>query len=83
MKKTIFIGLFLFVLLSLSGCQSLWYLLLRCVVDIAPDRFTVEKDNRKLSIPIYSSHPLTENDDELEYLMIIIHGGGLNAGNTF
>jgi pimeloyl-ACP methyl ester carboxylesterase len=83
MKKTIFISLFLFTLLSLSGCQSFWYLFLKCVVDIAPDRFTVEKDNRKLSIPVHSSHPLTENDDQLEYLMIIVHGAGLNAGKTF
>jgi pimeloyl-ACP methyl ester carboxylesterase len=83
MKKTIFISLFLLALLGLSGCQSIWYLFLKCVVDIAPDRFTVEKDNRKLSIPVHSSHPLTENDDQLEYLMIIVHGAGLNAGKSF
>ena len=83
MKKTIFISLFLLSLLSLNGCQSIWYLFLKCVVDIAPDRFTVEKDNRKLSIPVHSSHTLTENGDQLEYLMIIVHGAGLNAGNAF
>lgn len=83
MKKTILISLFLFVLLSLDGCQSIWYLFLKCVVDVEPDRFTVEKDNRKLSIPVRSSHPLAENDDQIEYLMISIHGGGLNAGNSF
>jgi hypothetical protein len=83
MKKTIFISLFLLSLLSLNGCQSIWYLFLKCVVDIAPDRFTVEKDNRKLSIPVHSSHTLTENGDQLEYLMIIVHGAGLNAGKTF
>jgi len=83
MKKTIVISLFLLTLASLAGCTSIWYLFLKCVVDIAPDRFTVEKDNRKLSIPVQSSHPLTENDDQIEYLMIIIHGGGLNAIKTF
>jgi len=56
-------------LLCLSGCQSLWYLFLDAVVDIAPDRFT--------------SHALEKNNNETEYLIIMIHGGGLNAVNTF
>ncbi len=70
-------------LLSLSGCQSLWYQFLNYIVDIAPDRFVFEEDHKKLSIPIYSSHPLTKNNNEFEYLIVIIHGGGLNAGKTF
>lgn len=70
-------------LLSLSGCQSLWYLFLDTVVDIAPNRFTFEGDHKKLSIPIYSSHPLKENDNELDHLIVIIHGAGLNAGKAF
>jgi len=70
-------------LLSLSGCQSLWYLFLDAVVDIAPNRFTFEEDHKKLSIPIYSSHPLTENNNKFDYLIVIVHGAGLNAGKTF
>jgi predicted esterase len=83
MKKTIYISLFLLTFLSLSGCQTIWYLFLKCVVDIAPDRFTIEEHNEKLSIPIYSSHPLKKEDNEVEYLILIVHGAGLNAGKTF
>jgi hypothetical protein len=83
MKKKIFISLFLLSLLSLSGCQSTWYLFLKCVVDIAPDRFTIEEHNEKLSIPIYSSHSLKIEDNDVEYLILIVHGAGLNAGKTF
>jgi len=70
-------------LLCLSGCQSLWYLFLDAVVDIAPDRFTFEEDQKKISIPIVTSHALDKNNNETEYLIIMIHGGGLNAVNTF
>jgi len=69
--------------LSLSGCQGIWYLFLKCVVSIAPDRFTVEEHHEKLSIPIYSSHPLIKGNNEVEYLILIVHGAGLNAGKTF
>ena len=70
-------------LLSLSGCQSLWYQFLNFTVDIAPDRFVFEEDHEKLSIPIVTSHPLDKNNNETEYLIVIIHGGGLNAVKTF
>lgn len=70
-------------LLSLSGCQSLWYQFLNIIVDIAPDRFVFEEDHEKLSIPIVTSHPLDRNNNETEYLIIMIHGGGLNAINSF
>jgi pimeloyl-ACP methyl ester carboxylesterase len=83
MKKIVFISLAIFILLSLSGCQSLWYLFLKVFVDIAPDRFTIEEQNEKLSIPIYSSHPLIKEDNEVEYLILIVHGAGLNASKTF
>jgi pimeloyl-ACP methyl ester carboxylesterase len=83
MKKIIFIILMIATLLSLSGCQSLWHQILNVIVDIAPDRFVFEEDHEKLSIPIVTSHPLDEKNDETEYLIIMIHGGGLNAVNTF
>lgn len=54
-----------------------------CVVDIAPDRFVFEEGNKKLSIPIMASHPLIENNHEIEYLIIMVHGGGLNANGSF
>jgi len=44
MKKIIFITLMIFILPSLSGCQSLWYQFLNFTVDIAPDRFVFEED---------------------------------------
>lgn len=72
-------------LLSLSGCQSqnIWYLVLNCVVDIAPSRFNLEEDHKKISIPIVTSHPLDGINHNTEYLIIMIHGGGLNAEGTF
>jgi pimeloyl-ACP methyl ester carboxylesterase len=83
MKKIIFITLMTSTLLGLIGCQSLWYQFLNLTVDIAPDRFVFEKDHEKLSIPIVSSDPLDKNNDETKNLIIMIHGGGLNAINTF
>ena len=83
MRKVIFITLMISTLLSLSGCQSLWYQFLNFTVDIAPDRFVFEEDHEKISIPIVTSHPLDKNNNETEYLIIMIHGGGLNAVNTF
>jgi len=65
MKKNILITLMISTLLCLSGCQSLWYLFLDTVVDIAPDRFTFEENNKKLSIPIVTSHPLDKNNYEI------------------
>jgi pimeloyl-ACP methyl ester carboxylesterase len=82
-KRIIFIALMISTLLSLSGCQSLWYQFLNFTVDIAPDRFVFEEDHEKLSIPIVTSHPLDKNNNETEYLIVIIHGGGLNAVKTF
>ena len=70
-------------LLVLIGCQGLWYQFLNIAVDIAPDRFVFEEDHENLSIPIVTSHPLDKNNNETEYLIIMIHGGGLNAVNTF
>lgn len=71
------------ILLGLFGCQRLWYQFLNITVDIAPDRLVIEKDHEKLSIPIVTSHPLDKNNYETEYLIIMIHGAGLNANKTF
>ncbi len=72
-------------LFILNGCQSqrLWYLFLDCIVDIAPSRFHLEEDHKKLSIPIVTSHPLDKINHDTEYSIIVIHGAGLNAENTF
>jgi pimeloyl-ACP methyl ester carboxylesterase len=83
MRKIIFFALMISTLLGLIGCQSLWYQFLNIVVDIAPDRFVIEEDHEKLSIPIVTSHPLDKNNNETEYLIIMIHGAGLNANKTF
>ena len=83
MKKIIFIALMTSSLLGLTGCQSLWYQFLNLTVDIAPNRFVFKEDNEKLSIPIVSSDPLDKTNTETENLIIMIHGGGLNAINTF
>jgi hypothetical protein len=73
----------IYTLPGLMGCQSLWYQFLNISVDIAPDRFVFEKDHEKLSIPIVTSHPLDKNNYETAYLIIMIHGAGLNAFKTF
>ena len=73
----------IFTLLGLNGCQGLWYQFLNITVDIAPDRFVFEDDHEKLSIPIVTSHPLDKNNNETEYLIIMIHGAGLKAIKTF
>ena len=73
----------IFTLLGLIGCQSFWYQLLNIIVDIAPERFVIEEDHEKLSIPIVTSNPLDKNNNETEYLIIMIHGAGLNANKTF
>ena len=83
MKNILSIGLLFSTFLILSGCQSLWYQVLNCVVDIAPDRFVFEEGNKKLSIPIVASDPLNKNNNETEYLIIMVHGGGLNANGSF
>ena len=52
-------------------------------VDITPDRFVFEEDNKKLSIPIVTSKPLSKIEHETEYLVIMVHGAGLNAEKSF
>jgi hypothetical protein len=69
MKKIIFITLMVATLLGLNGCQGLWYQFLNITVDIAPDRFVVEEDHEKLSIPIVTSHPLGKKNYETESLL--------------
>jgi len=83
MRKIIFIALMISTLLGLIGCQSLWYQLLNIIVDIAPDRFVIEEDHQKLSIPIVTSHPLNKNNNETDYPIIMIHGAGLNADKMY
>ncbi len=61
--------------------KKLLYSRLKEIVKIAPDRF-VFKDS-DLKIPIYFSNPLTEYNPETKYLLILIHGGGLNANHSF
>ena len=83
MKKILFITLIFSTILGLIGCQGLWYQFLNVIVDIAPDRIVFEEDHEKLSIPIVTSNPLDKNNNETEYLVIMIHGGGFNAGGSF
>ena len=83
MKKILSVGLLFSTFLIISGCQSLWYLLLNCIVDIAPDRFVFEEENIKLSVPIATSQPFNKNNNETEYLIIMVHGAGLNSENSF
>ncbi len=83
MKKIVSVGLFFSAFLIISGCQSLWYLFLNCIVDIAPDRFVFEEDNKELSIPMVTSQPLNKNNNETEYLIIMVHGAGLNSENSY
>lgn len=63
--------------------KSLWYSRLNEIVKIAPDRFVFKEKDKNLKIPIYSTHPITEYNTETKYLIVLIHGGGLNAGHSF
>lgn len=67
----------------LSGCQSIWYMFLSNVVDIAPDRFTFEESNTQLSIPVFTSHPFEKSPEDLKRVVVIVHGAGLNAKKSF
>jgi predicted esterase len=83
MKKLAVFSSILMVTFFLIGCQSLWYLFLSCVVDIAPDRFTFEEANTQLSIPVFTSHSLENTNKDIKRLIVIIHGAGLNAEKSF
>ncbi len=83
MKKIISVGFLVSTFLIMSGCQSAWYQFLNYSVDIAQDRFVFEEDNKKLSIPVATSQPLNKNNNETEYLILMVHGAGLNAKKTF
>lgn len=83
MKKLAIFSLIIAVTLCLSGCQSLWYMFLSCVVDVAPDRFTFKESNAQLSIPVFTSHSLENTNIDLKRLIVIVHGAGLNAGKSF
>ncbi|MCP3871826.1 MAG: hypothetical protein GY699_01515 [Desulfobacteraceae bacterium] len=83
MKNKFYIILIVLSISLLCGCQSLWYVFLNTVVDIAPDRFAFEEKNQKVSIPVFTSQPLTISNNETKYLIILIHGAGLNAGKSF
>jgi pimeloyl-ACP methyl ester carboxylesterase len=83
MKNKFYIILIVLAVSLLSGCQSLWYVFLDTVVDIAPDRFSFEEKSIEVSIPVFSSQILTISNNETEYLIVLIHGAGLNAGKTF
>ena len=63
--------------------KSIWYSRLNEIVKIAPDRFVFNEKDRNLKIPIYFSNPLTEYNTETKYLIVLIHGGGLNASRSF
>ncbi len=78
-------GLLCLTLLILNGCQSqkIWHSILNCVVDIAPSRFNFEEDHKKISIPVVASHPLDKTNHDTDYLIIMIHGGGLNVESSF
>jgi len=66
-----------------SVYKSFWYSRLNKIVKIAPDRFVFKEKDRNLKIPIYFSNPLTEYNTETKYMIVLIHGGGLNASHSF
>lgn len=83
MKKLVIISSIIAMAFCLSGCQSLWYMFLSSVVDVAPDRFAFEKSNSQLSIPVFTSHPLENTNKDLKRVIVIVHGAGLNAQKSF
>lgn len=80
MKTILKFTLFVFILVSLSGCKSLYF---KFLVDIAPERFVFKVDDEVLKIPLFSSQPLDINNNENALLLIMIHGGGLTADRYF
>lgn len=83
MRKLAVFSSIIAVTFCLSGCQSMWYMFLNCVVDVAPDRFTFDKNNAQLSIPVFTSHDLDKSNKDLNSLIVIVHGAGLNARKSF
>lgn len=83
MRKLAVLSSIIAVTFCLSGCQGMWYMFLNCVVDVAPDRFTFDKNNAQLSIPVFTSHSLDKSNKDLKSLIVIVHGAGLNARKSF
>jgi len=66
-----------------SAYKSFWHSRLNTIVKIAPDRFVFKEKDIDLKIPIFFSNPLTEYNTETKYMIVLIHGGGLNASHSF
>ncbi|THB65828.1 MAG: hypothetical protein D6E12_11720 [Desulfovibrio sp.] len=61
---------------ALFGCTQVYFKLL---VSVPPDRLSFTVDGHDLSVPLVSSHPLGEEHEGAERLLVVIHGGGLTA----
>lgn len=68
---------------GLTGCQGLWHTFLNAVVDVAPDRFALGPGDNGPAIPLRSSHDPRAREDGVDTLIVVVHGGGLNADNAF
>ncbi len=77
-RKIVFYVLLCLLPLIFSGClnQKLWYQFLNFSVDIVPERFQFEKDDKTLLIPMVASHALDQMNHHTRHLIIAIHGGG-------
>lgn len=80
MKQLIQFILLFFILVSLSGCKTLYF---RFFVNVAPDRFVIKSEKEIIKIPLFTSQPLNTRNNENSHLLIMIHGGGLTAGSYF
>lgn len=80
MEKLIQFIFLVFILVSLSGCKSLYF---RFIVNIAPERFVFKTEGEVLKIQLFTSRSLDTNNNEISHLLIMIHGGGLTAGSYF
>lgn len=46
---------------------------------VAPDRFAIDADGHRLSLPFYSSRPIDPDDHAVERALVVIHGTRRNA----
>lgn len=52
-------------------------------IPIAPERFVIDEQNHRLSIPFYATHPIQTPGEAITHLLVIVHDEELTAGSSF
>jgi pimeloyl-ACP methyl ester carboxylesterase len=79
MRGLVLIALAVLVLQGVSGCRSLYSMHLKYNVEVAPERFEINEGGERVKLAMKASRPLSENSSKVDTLIVVIHGGGLNA----